>query len=253
MTSADKFRDTLKKIGFNEKEVSTYLALLSLGSSSVRKIAEKAGLNRGVTYEALKSLQKEGVVSFFHQDKHQHFVAENPTTLLSLLTRKQKEIDSVKEETEEMLPFLESFSNSLKLKPVVKFYENFSGIRAILEDVIATVSKQKDKSYVAYSSSEIRPFLYHRLAFPKFNDERIKKKIFVKTIAIGEGGTTHGKDERRWLSHKAHTPTYILIYAGKVAMISVGKNGVPHGTITEDASLFETELLIFESLWNTLK
>src|SRR5947207_2331236 len=98
MTNSEHTRSTLRKLGLNEKDISIYLALLSLGSSSVRKIAEKSGLNRGVTYESLKSLQKFGLISYYHKDKHQHFTAEDPSTLSKILARKKTEIENIEVE-----------------------------------------------------------------------------------------------------------------------------------------------------------
>ena len=74
----------------------------------------------------------------------------------------------------------------------------------------------------------------------------------VDTIALGEGGETVGLDRRKWLSRRRSAPTYTLIYEGKTAMISVGRNNEPHGIIIEDKNLFETHKMIFESLWHKL-
>ena len=65
----------LKKLGFSDKVAKVYLGLLLLGPSSVRTLAEHVEYNRGTTYDALKWLQEEGVVSFFKKDSKQHFVA----------------------------------------------------------------------------------------------------------------------------------------------------------------------------------
>ena len=40
---------------------------------------------------SLKNLQKYGLVSYFHKEKHQHFVAEDPTALGNILKHKQPE------------------------------------------------------------------------------------------------------------------------------------------------------------------
>lgn len=248
----NKPNDILKKLDLSDHEIAIYVALLSLGSSSIRKIAEKAGLNRGVSYNALKTLEKKGLVSFYHKEKHQHFTAEDPEILKKILLRKKQDIEELEEEVTDTVSSLSSLVSTSSNKPVVKFYENYTGIRNILEDVLSSVSKQKEKEYVAFSSSAIRPFLYHKNAFPSFSAERIKKKIFVRTIATGDGGTTYGKDERKWLSKEDTAPTYKLVYAGKVAMISVNKNGIPHGLIIEDQNLYQTELSLFNSLWKKL-
>lgn len=250
MTQIEKI---FKTLGLDEKDASIYLALLSMGPSAIRKIAEKAGINRGTTYESLKTLQKEGLVSYYHKAKHQHFVAEDPKVLLKISARKKDELDDLKKEIESCIPSLSKIPKKTTNQPVVKFYENYSGIRSILEDVLDSMEKEKTKEYAVFSSSTLRPYLYHKDAFPNFTEERIKRKIFVRAIASGAGGSAQGKDERKWLTKKDSSPTYTLIYGGKVAMISVGENNTPHGLIIEDREIYTTQYTIFNSLWEKLK
>lgn len=243
---------TLNQLGLTAKEVKLYLTLLELGPTAIRKIAEKAEINRGTTYESLKKLQKMGLVSYFHQGKNQHFVSEEPRVLINLLSRKKLEMKEAENNLPSIVSSLSSFVKKSGERPVIKFYENFSGIRTILENVLDSFKKLREKEYVAYSSSSIRPFLYHPDAFPNFTAERIRRKISVRTIAIGSGGRLRGKDERRWLTKKEGAPIYTIIYGGKIAMISIGGNNVPHGLIIEDSGIHRTERLIFDSLWKYL-
>ena len=52
-----------KKLGLSDKETAVYLSLLEHGAVSVRELARAANLNRGTTYDILKKLQAEGLVS----------------------------------------------------------------------------------------------------------------------------------------------------------------------------------------------
>jgi sugar-specific transcriptional regulator TrmB len=248
----NEIEKTLGKIGLEDKEVKLYTALLAMGPTAIRKVAEKANINRGTAYELLKKLQKIGLVSYFHKGKRQHFVAENPKVLRSLLEQRKFEIEDTEKNLEKIISELSSTVKKVENLPVVKFYENYSGIRTILEDVLRSVESSTERKYVVYSSSTIRPFLYHPRAFPEFTQKRIKKKIRVRTIAIGPGGVTHGNDERKWLTKKENAPTYTLIYAGKVAMISVGSEGIAHGLIIEDEAIYQAQLQIFDSVWKSL-
>ena len=243
---------SLEQLGLTEKEAKLYTTLLSMGSTAIRKIAEKANINRGTTYELLKKLQQLGLVSYFHKGKRQHFVAEDPLVLSNILARKKNEIGEVENNLEKIISELSLVAKKSQDRPVIKFYENYSGIRTILEDVLSSTIAFSEKEYAVYSSSTIRPYLYHPNAFPDFTEKRINKKIHVRTIAVGRGGNTQGKDERKWLTKKEGVPTYTLIYAGKVAMISVGEQNIPHGLIIEDEAIYETQLLIFNSLWKIL-
>ena len=248
----EQITGALERLGLSGKEIAVYLSLLTLGPTAIRKIADHAGINRGSTHEALRELQRLGLVSYYHKEKREHFVAEDPKTLANILQRKRENIEGVSKELVEVIPLLRSMPSVGVSRPAVKYYEDYSGIRTILEDALDSVEKLPGKEYAAYSSSTIRPYLYHKKAFPNFTEERIKRKISVRALSIGPGGTVQGKDERRWLTTKEGVPTYTLIYAGKVAMISVGRHGIPHGLIIEDPGIYETQLLLFNSTWDLI-
>ncbi|MDD5342489.1 MAG: helix-turn-helix domain-containing protein [Patescibacteria group bacterium] len=243
---------TLQKLGFNEKEIAVFLALLRRGPQAVRKIAAEAGINRGTTYDILKSLREQGLVAYYHQDTHQYFVAEDPEKLKTLLEQRQRQLEETKKELVDLIPELKSVYDKSGEKPVVKYYDGFKGIKTILLDVLSTMAEAPaPKEYYVYSSADIRKYLYQD--FPNFTEERKKRKIRVKIIALGEGGKVLGLDERRWLSQKKGAPTYIITYYKKTAYISVAKDGTPRGIIIEDAGLAQTQRFLFEHLWETLK
>jgi hypothetical protein len=90
------------------------------------------------------------------------------------------------------------------------------------------------------------------LVYPTYNSERIKRGIKVKSISIGPGGRLHGLDERKWLSKEESSPTYTLIYAGKIVLISLGEDKEPLGVIVEDKNTCKTQEMIFKNLWDKL-
>jgi HTH-type transcriptional regulator, sugar sensing transcriptional regulator len=246
-----KSRELLQRLGLSKKEVAIYHTLLSLGPSSVRHIAEKTGVNRGTTHEALKTLQEKGLVSYYHKEKRQYFVAEDPVALTTLLKRKKASLEEIEENLQNVIPQLRSLYSEVEERPVVKYYENPEGIRTILQDVLDTTERLEEKEYAVYSSSKIKQHLHN--AFQNYSEERIKRNIAVRAISIGPGGEEVGLDERRWLTREEGAPTYTLIYGGKAAIISVNKNETPHGVIIEDHHIYQTQLLIFNSIWEKLK
>ena len=241
---------TLQKTGLNDKEIKIYLSCLKSGPSPVRRIAEDADINRGTTYDILRSLIKMGLVSYYHKDKKQYFIAEDPKKIKDILEQKKKQLETTKEEVDKIIPELRSIYNNAGAKPVVKFYEGYSGITLILQDVLNILEDKTEKEYYVYSSSAIKDYLYN--VYPNFSKDRIKAKIKVKVISIGSGGETRGLDERKWLTKKESAPTYTLIYAGKVAMISVDSNSRPIGVIIEDNNIYQTQKMTFEFIWSKL-
>lgn len=241
----------LKKIGLNDKEIKVYLTLLEYGAISVRGLADITDLNRGTVYDILKKLQDQGLVSYYHQKTKQQFVAEAPEQLLSLIRDRETELKQAKGRVEQLLPELKSLQDKDGNKPVTKFYEGKSGVMHILKDVLSSVNKYEEKEYFVYSAKHASDDL--NKAFPDFTKERIKRKIHVKAISLAKGGGLSGLDKRKWLGSNDETATFILIYADKCAFISRDGRDRPVGVIIENKMIYETQKIIFFSLWGLLK
>ncbi|MFA6322012.1 MAG: helix-turn-helix domain-containing protein [Candidatus Buchananbacteria bacterium] len=239
---------TLNKLGLSDKEIKVYLSCLKFGPLSVRKIAAETEINRGTAYDVLKSLIELGLMSYYHQDKHQYFIAEDPSRLNVTLEKRQQELVEVKSEVADIIPQLKSIFDHSGSKPVMKLYDGLLGLKVILQDVISSCQAIDEKNYYVFSSSAIKKYLYE--SYSSFSDDRIQAGISVKVISIGPGGQTQGLDERKWLTEKESAPTYTLIYAGKVAMISVDNADKPIGVIIKDANIFQTQKMIFEFIWD---
>lgn len=247
----------LKNFGLSEKEVAVYLSLIELGSSSVRTISNKAKVNRGTTYDILKSLISMGVVSYYNKESKQYFIAERPETLLTVIDKKQENLKEVRGDIEESLPLFKTLFENQGGKPSVKLYEGLIGIRHILEDVLKSMDLVKDKTYYVYSSATVRKNVH--MAMKDFSKKRVRRRIKVKTISLGEGGGLVGFDERKWMElpntkgQEILRPTYEIIYNKKVAHISLDNADNPVGVVIENDEIYETQKLIFESNWKNLK
>ncbi|MEK7125607.1 MAG: helix-turn-helix domain-containing protein [Patescibacteria group bacterium] len=240
----------LKKFGLSEKAITIYLSLLKLGSAPVRKIANEAGLNRTTTHDILNELISQGLASFVDKTKHRYFTAEGPEHLLTALKIRKNQIEQTEQDVAKILPELKSLFEKSPSKPKAKYFEGQVGLRAILQDVLDTVSRTAERNYCVYSSSAIRDVVHN--VFPNYNNERKRLKISVQSISIGPGGSLHGLDERKWLSKEEGSPTYTLLYADKVALIALDDKHSPMGVILEDKNSFQTQMMIFNSLWQKL-
>lgn len=239
----------LKQLGFSDKAATIYLALLSLGPSAVRTIAEHVGLNRGTTYDALKWLQDEGIVSFYKKDSKQHFVAESPEKLHAIVRQREEALERVDKKLSKLIPELQALHNAGGERPIARYYGR-KDLGQILEDILVVAEESDDKEYYIYSAEGLRKYLYE--SFPTFSDVRIAKGISVKVIAVGDGGELRGLDERKWIKQQADTPTYIIIYPGKTAYISLDAKGEPMGVVIENDGVYHMQKMVFEQLWQTI-
>jgi sugar-specific transcriptional regulator TrmB len=237
-----------KKIDISEKAGRVYLALLRLGPSSVRQLADECDLNRGTTYDALKLLQERGLVRYFKARTKQQFVAEDPAVLESLVAAQEAALARTKQAVHELIPELQALHHSGGERPIAKYYTQ-DELQHILLDVLETCEHAEDPMYRIYSAAGVRTCLYE--AYPEFTQERIRRGIHVRALAIGDGGRLHGLDERKYLSQVSQdTPTYILIYPGKTAYISLDAKGSPIGVVIENHGISFTQQQLFDVLWN---
>ena|SRR3989339_61070 len=256
------YNELLNKLGFSDKSAKLYLALLQLGPSSVRKLAEFCELNRGTTYDTLKWLQERGVVTFYQKQTKQYFVAENPEKLLNLAKNQEEELKEAQKRISKAIPELQALYNKGGERPVARYYEK-DEISKILQDVLDTCEETGEMVYRIYSAEGIREYLYD--SFDTFSDVRIAKGIAVKVIAMGKGGELRGLDERKWLkvTRDPHLTspykgeeyinnTYIILYPGKTAYVSLNAKKEPIGVVIENDGVFETQKIIFDNLWKTL-
>src|SRR3989344_7655569 len=95
--------EILRKIGLTDNEISVYLALLEIGSSTTGEIIKKSGLHSSRVYECLEKLQAKGLVSYVIKANRKHFEATNPKRLADYLEDKQKQIEDEKEEVQKII------------------------------------------------------------------------------------------------------------------------------------------------------
>src|SRR3989338_6273112 len=247
-----EIRTILKNYGLNDKETAVYLTLVELGPSPVRTVASHAGVNRGTTYDILKSLKNQGLVSFFDKKTHQFFTAEPPEKLLNALEDKEQQLWDLKKQITNSLPELKTVYEKHGGRPLVKLFEGLKGVKHILEDVLETMDRTDHRTYYVYSSSNLRKNVYQ--AMPDFSKKRIKKNINVKTVSIGGGGQLVGLDERKRMKvgKTDLKSTYEIIYGGKVAHISLDNAENPVGVIIENQEIHDTQKFIFEFNWSKL-
>ncbi|MEK7657574.1 MAG: helix-turn-helix domain-containing protein [Patescibacteria group bacterium] len=247
----------LKKLGLNGQEMKIYLALLNSGSSSIRQIASKTGINRGTVYESLKKLIKNKLITHQIKKRQKHFAVENPETIKALLRSEREKLTELENEISASLPRLKAFYSRVNQESYIKIYEGASGTKFILEDLLKTLKNKKNREYFAITSADIGKCLYKN--FPDFNERRISAGIKAKTIATGKGAKPegingiNGMNGVKWLGETLNEPACVFIYANKIALVSADKEGSPTSVLIENPALAAVQKTAFEKLWEMIK
>ena len=192
--------DSLKKVGFSEKEALVYTHLIRLGAQPASVIAEKAEINRTTTYDIIETLTKKGLISSIKKDGITYFKALDPKELLNYLEREKvehvKQLEKQQKEIETLLPALISLENQESTKPKVTFYEGEKGMRQAYEDTLTS-----SETILAYANVED---MHKGLPnfFPEYYQRRgVEKKIHIKCIAPDNKTSierhSHDKKENR--------------------------------------------------------
>lgn len=241
----------LTTLGLTTTEAQTYLGLLELGPASIRQVANSTNINRGTTYECLKRLVTKRLVHVNQKGQRRKYTAAHPEIIYDLLDDRRRELATFTDQARLTIPRMANLSSSHQGQPTVRFYEDDEGIVAILKDVLTSMAKEQDKTYYVYSSRSLRHYIYRH--FPNFTRQRIKAGIKVRVLAIGIGGDSVELADRKWLpGPEEHTASYIIIYANKVAQISISADDTPYGVIIEEPGVAAMQKYLFEQLWNKI-
>lgn len=82
--------ETLKALGFDEKEIAVYLEVLRRGRALPSLVAAATGINRATVYSVANKLVEKGVIAEDVGAKTMYLVALSPENLLSVLEAKKR-------------------------------------------------------------------------------------------------------------------------------------------------------------------
>ncbi len=134
--------NTLKKLGYEEQEIKTYLALLDFGELTATKIAEKTALGRVHTYQITNKLIEKGLVSYVIKNNIRYFSAADPETILQDLKEKEEGFKKI-------LPELKARQKIIPSETKVEVFRGLEGINTILKMIL-----KEGKDYVMLGGGE---------------------------------------------------------------------------------------------------
>ena len=242
---------SLEYIGFSEKEVLVYLALLELGKGTVTQISRKAGINRPTGYHILASLALKELVKVSGKEPKQEYVAESPDQIEKMLLKKIQTDQAYINEAKKIIPELKSIHNVTD-KPKVFFYEGVEGVKKVYEDTLT--SHEPIRAYASVENMHAGLPGY----FPEYYNRRAGKGISIRAIVpnseTGRERKSFDKKEKREIAlvpfESFQFIPEINIYDNKV-MIASWKEKL--GIIIESTEIADAMKKIYELAWAEAK
>jgi len=224
-------KEKLRELGLSEKEVKVYLALLELGSSVVRDIAKKAGVNRSTAYIVLDTLLSRGLVHASGRGGLKTYTASPPEQLIRHLEEKAKQYKSLASVAQDLIPELKSIEKQKKDRPEfapqsktkVQFFEGEEGVKTVYEDTLASLEQIRAYASVPSASHVLKLSPKQRKSAHDINVQ----VIFPNTREAREKLAQNKEEAREAFAlcrGKSGFSAEINVYDNKVIFISPEEN-----------------------------
>lgn len=242
-----KLLDVLKKIGLEDKEASVYLASLSLGPTTILKLARACNTKRTTVYGIVENLKQKGLMSIEQKGLKQIYAPENPEKLESTLENRQLEFKNS----------LPEFLGLYKLKgeeSVIKYYTGISKMQDIYKDTLKEIRPHQD--YLVIANQE----KWYNLD-PEFAISFIERraKLNIKTRLLFQDSKTareHKKLDKNWDQKVKILPKGTPLNVDTILLpqkMIVLELTPPYMTVViKNKSIIELHREMFEIIWRGL-
>lgn len=245
-------KQSMKRIGLTEGEISVYLALLELGSTTTWNLTKKAGVSGSKVYEVLERLMKKGLVSSIIKNNVKYFEASSPVRILDYLEEKNKEIEIEKSEIRKVIPELILKQKYAKTAEA-KIFMGFEGAKTAYEDAIQSC-KRGDEILGWGLTEQPESWEIYFNKREKFRDDKgvIHKSIInEKYKSIISVRKKFKNTQIRFFSKEMEMPTTVEIWKDKVALFVITSN--PITIVIESKEVADSFRKYFYILWNNSK
>lgn len=236
---SEKIIKVLEKLGFSPNEIKVYLTLNDHGSTKAGRIAKLASIDRSSGYNALKSLQEKGLVSYVLIGKVKWFQSVGPKRLVEYLREQEEDVQSI-------IPELQERHKAKKVEGQVRLFRGTKGVKSIFMDIART---GKD-NFVFGSEGQFS----ERMPEFALQFDRLKKENKIHTNLIIRKDRKEIDDKTttyKYLPKISESPAVTNIYGNKIAIIIWTDE--PEGIIIENEAAAKAYKSYFDSMWEKAK
>jgi sugar-specific transcriptional regulator TrmB len=247
MTNRPKKAEILEVLGLNENESKLYIAMLSLGPSTILSISKAAEIKRTTVYSVLESLNRKGLTRIDVKGFKKLYVAEHPKKLENIF-------DSRKAELTNLLPELEGLYNLKGGESFIKYYEGSEAIKNVHFELLNSL--QHNEEFLVIGDPVSWEKANHSFA-KEFIEKRNRTKLQIRMLLTdSELARTYKKFEKnfqeeiRLLPADSKLDTNLVITPKKIFIQQMFS---PVILITiENSSVITMHRELFNVMWNGL-
>lgn len=244
----EKLLDILKDIGLDKTEAEVYLTSLSLGPTTVLKIARGSEIKRTTVYGAIESLKNKGLMRIELKGLKQLYIAENPENLETILDKRKREFSAK----------LPDFMALYKLEGGESSIKYYTGLKAMKKVYLGTLDDVKrGGEYLVITNEEKWFELDPDFWMKEYIEERAK--LPCKTRLISQDSSTardrvkfqkNHNDQVRIFKDNISLNIDMVLVPDKLIIVDL----LPPLTtlVIENKNIIELQKQLFEIIWRSL-
>jgi sugar-specific transcriptional regulator TrmB len=239
--------EILRGVGLTEHESSVYFSMVSLGPSTILKIARTSEVKRTTIYSVIDSLKEKGLVHTKMIGLKSLFVAESPEKLESIL-------EGRKNQFKKSLGDFLSIYNKGGGETLIKIYEGLESTKSVYEGLIKDIKPGEDYLIISNPKKWLE---LDRKYFVDFTERRAKLPIKIRMLLQDSDDAQYLKKyqqnfnfQAKILPPETDLITNLIVTPQKVVTHQL--NDPVMAVVVENKSMIKMHQEMFEVMWNSI-
>lgn len=243
----DKNLKILEEYGLTVEEARVYMAGLSLGPTSILKLARAADVQRTAAYRVVESLRQHGLMKIELKGMKKLYAVESPHNLKRVLEEKMEQMNNI-------LPGLLSVYKKQGKETLIKYYEGIESLKSVYESILRE-NRSGEPYYVISSHQEW--YELDQKWFENFSERRNRERFDFRFFLLDSEPARILKQNENALGIKVKILpsgldfTSILILTKDKIWIHNFEPPV-EGLVIENQDMISMMLQVFKIMWESI-
>ena len=245
----------LKELGFEDKEISVYIACLQEKLNTPTNLGKKTGLKRSTVYFYLEKLKQKGLIVYEVKKSRKYITALPPKqSLKKYIQTKREKIGQEEEVVKDLISKLGTIVQGNNNYSKVYHYEGEEGLQFVIDKILKA---KKDIYWIGSIETLLslvgEKHLYQLLTVKRLKQGTTTYAITDKKILQYNKFSQMIREQRhfRFLDKDFTIPAVLALFGNNVCLISKDNNKIKI-VLIEDELMLKITHFLFESMWVSL-
>jgi len=243
-------KDELLKLGFTSRQADIYLALLSMGETSIGPLERKLRLHRQLIYNAIEELKDRDLVKVLPRGNRRYFSAADPENILENIRGKMSLAKTI-------IPKLSQQRAVIKHAHEIEIFEGTDGVQKFFRLVLQKFPKDSTAYIIGGGASKFMKITSKGNFFRQYENMRLRRGIRHKILLYENQKRdpdidlyTSKRDlvDYRFLPDEFDQPLATGIWSDRISLFIFGDE--PMIISLEGKKLVDTYKNYFKLLWS---